>query len=83
MTTAMTLTKCGQAALKAGLTELDGLLPEAEPLLEILGRIKSATCGVDNAFELFDELIDRYGSIENAIVTLKAGKANFKKAPDL
>ena len=71
----MRLTRRGRRALRAG---LDGLSPEATLAMEIMARVECGT--LDNATDLYDELVDRYGSPENAIVALKSGVVGFEKA---
>jgi hypothetical protein len=67
------LTRRGQKALRAG---LDGLSLGATLLMEIMARVKYAP--LDNVADLADQLIERYGSIENAIVAIKSGIVGFE-----
>ena len=49
--------------------------------MEILGRVKRANFG--NVSDLADELVQRYGSHENAIAAIKSGQVQFEKIEHL
>ena len=71
------MTKRGRRALRAG---LNGLSPEARLAMEILGRIRWASR--ENVTDLMVQLIDRFGSIENAIVAVQVGNVGFESERD-
>ena len=48
--------------------------------MEIMARVKHAE--LVNVSEMITDLIERYGSPENAIVAIKSGKVGFEKASD-
>jgi hypothetical protein len=68
------LTRRGRRAMRKG---LDGLSLGATLLLEVMARVDCITYG--NASDLIEELLERYGSAEEAIVALKSGKVGFEK----
>ena len=69
--TELRLTKRGKTA------SLDGLHPETVLLMEIMKRLGRATDG--NVQDLFDELLQHYGSAEAAIMAIKSGEIGFEK----
>ena len=71
------LTRRGRRAWRAG---LDGLSPGATLAMEIMARVKHAE--LENISEMITDLIERYGSPENAIVAIKSGKVGFEKVSD-
>jgi len=71
------LTRRGRRAWRAG---LDGLSPGATLALEIMARVKHAE--LVNVSGMIAELVERYGSPENAIVAIKSGKVGFEKVSD-
>jgi hypothetical protein len=58
---------------------LDGLAPESILMMEILRRI-GEPMDEANVIDLTVNLIDRYGSPEDAITALKCGQVDFEKA---
>jgi hypothetical protein len=71
------LTRRGRRAWKAG---VDGLSPGATLAMEIMARVKHAE--LENISEMITDLIERYGSPQNAIVAIKSGKVGFEKVSD-
>jgi hypothetical protein len=68
------LTRRGRRAMRKG---LDGLSPGVILWMEVMSRVGGTT--YDNASDLIEELLERYGSAEEAIVALKSGKVGFEK----
>jgi hypothetical protein len=60
---------------------LDGLSPLLTLGMEITRRLDGGRGDFDleNIADLIDQLIARYGSIENAIVMVKSGHVGFEK----
>jgi hypothetical protein len=60
---------------------LDGLHPESILLMEIFRRLDGARreFDTDNISDLVDQLVERYGSIESAIIMVKSGRIGFAK----
>jgi hypothetical protein len=73
--TEVRLTRRGRRALKAKLRGVSAS-PGARLVLEVMGRIEHAT--LENATELVEQLLDRYGSPEAAIVALESGFVGFE-----
>jgi hypothetical protein len=48
--------------------------------MEIMARVKHAE--LENISEMITDLIERYGSPQNAIVAIKSGKVGFEKVSD-
>jgi hypothetical protein len=67
------LTRRGRRALKVG---IDGLSLDTTLALEIMGRVQHAT--IENVTEMMAELVQRYGSVEDAIVAVKSGFVGFE-----
>lgn len=67
------LTRAGRRALKRG---LDGISPGAQLLMEVLARTTNIT--VEHAEELVEQLLEKYGSPEEALTAVKFGVVQFE-----
>jgi len=73
--TEIKLTRRGRRALKAG---LDGFSAGLQLQMEITKRT-GGRMDRDNLLDLFVELLERYGSAENALVAIKSGIVGLVK----
>ncbi len=69
------LTRRGRRALRAGM--MGELSPGAALVMEVMSRLGCAS--FENAAELTEQLIDRYGSPQRAMIAIKSGDVGFER----
>jgi hypothetical protein len=77
MSDVMEISERGRQALR----NPDGYKAEHLLCLEVLSRI-GGSGDFENVMTLVDQLIDRYGGAEAALVAVKVGHVGFEQIPD-
>jgi hypothetical protein len=71
------ISRAGRQSVKAG---LDGESLGMTLLMEVMARL--GEIDEQNLYAILDTLVERHGSVENAIVAVKSGLARFETDAD-